>query len=28
MDWLDHAVPEEELLQPLPAGTFRAQPVR
>ena len=28
MAWLDHAVPEEELLRPLPAGTFRRDRVR
>lgn len=28
MSWLDHAVPEEELLRPHPAETFRAQRVR
>lgn len=25
MAWLDHSVPEEELLQPPPAGTFRRE---
>jgi putative SOS response-associated peptidase YedK len=25
MAWLDHTVPEEELLQPLPLGTFRRE---
>ena len=28
MDWLDHRVPEEEILKPLPAGTFRRERVR
>jgi putative SOS response-associated peptidase YedK len=28
MDWLDHRLPEEELLSPLPAGTFRRDRVR
>lgn len=28
MDWLDHRVPEGELLRPLPAGTFRRHQVR
>jgi putative SOS response-associated peptidase YedK len=27
MDWLDGLVPEEEILQPLPAGTFRVKPL-
>jgi len=27
MDWLDSLVPEEEILRPLPAGTFRVKPL-
>jgi putative SOS response-associated peptidase YedK len=27
MDWLDGLVPEEEILRPLPAGTFRVKPL-
>lgn len=28
MDWLDHRLPEEDLLRPLPGGTFRCERVR
>jgi putative SOS response-associated peptidase YedK len=28
MAWLDHLTPEDELLQPLPAGTFRRERAR
>ncbi|WP_172723935.1 SOS response-associated peptidase family protein [Neorhizobium sp. T25_27] len=27
MDWLDGVVPEDEILRPLPAGTFRVKPL-
>lgn len=27
MDWLDGLLPEEEILRPLPAGTFRVKPL-
>lgn len=27
MDWLDGLVPDDEILQPLPAGTFRVKPL-
>ncbi len=27
MDWLDRLVPEEEILQPLPAGSFQVKPL-
>jgi putative SOS response-associated peptidase YedK len=27
MDWLDGLVPEDEILRPLPAGTFRVKPL-
>ena len=27
MDWLDSLIPKEEILRPLPAGTFRVKPL-